>query len=80
MNLKEYTDQHTQIALAKAIKAAPSFVNQWVKGGRPIPAAYCVAIERATGGKVSRQELRPDDYWLVWPDLAAPTQRATAEA
>lgn len=78
MNLKEYTDQHTQIALAKAIEAAPSFVNQWVKGNRPIPAAYCVAIERVTGGQVTRQELRPDDYWLVWPDLQVSASRCCA--
>lgn len=34
----------------------------------------CLAIERATGGQVTRQDLRPDDYWLIWPDLAAPQE------
>lgn len=78
MHLKEYTDLHTQIALAKAIEAAPSFVNQWVNGTRPVPPAYCTAIERITGGLVTRRELRPDDCHEIWPDLAhlAPKQVA----
>lgn len=80
MHLKEYTDLHTQIALAKAIEAAPSFVNQWVNGSRPVPAGYCVAIERFTEGKVTRQELRPDDYWLIWPDLPVPVVQAKRAA
>jgi DNA-binding transcriptional regulator YdaS (Cro superfamily) len=69
MNLKQYTDLHTQIALAKAIKAAPSFVNQWVNESRPVPATYCVAIERATQGIVTRQTLRPKDWQDIWPEL-----------
>ena len=74
MNLKEYTDKHTQIALAKAIKAAPSFVNQWVSGDRPIPSKYCVAIERETAGQVTRQTLRPDDWQDIWPELRDATK------
>lgn len=30
----------------------------------------CVAIERETNGEVTRQMLRPNDFWLIWPDLA----------
>lgn len=69
MELKDFTDEYTQIALARAIGFAPSFVNQWVKGVRPVPPAACLAIERATNGKVKRQDLRPSDFWLIWPDL-----------
>lgn len=29
----------------------------------------CVAIERVTGGAVTRRDLRPDDWWLIWPEL-----------
>ena len=70
MNLKDYTDKHTQIALARSIGAAPSFVNQWVNKNRPIPPAFCVAIERATGGQVTRIELRPNDWQAIWPELS----------
>ena len=70
MNIQDYTQQITQITLARAIGVAPSFVNQWVKKTRKIPPVYCVAIERLSQGQVSRQELRPDDFWKIWPDLA----------
>jgi DNA-binding transcriptional regulator YdaS (Cro superfamily) len=80
MHLKEYTDRHTQIALARSIKAAPSFVNQWVNQARPVPVGYCVAIEQATNGEVTRRDLRPNDFWLIWPDLAAPTTANMAPA
>ncbi len=69
MNLKDYTEKHTQVALAKAIDAAPSFVNQWVNEARPIPPKFCVAIEKATKGEVTRQELRTD-WQEIWPELA----------
>lgn len=32
-------------------------------------AAICVAIERESGSVVTRRELRPDDWWLIWPEL-----------
>jgi DNA-binding transcriptional regulator YdaS (Cro superfamily) len=69
MKLKDYTAIHTQVAIAKLIGIAPSFVNQWVSGNRPVPITACVAIERVTNGAVTRQELRPDDWWLIWPEL-----------
>lgn len=43
---------------------------------RPPSAALCVGIERATAGAVTRADLRPEDYWLIWPDLTPPTQAA----
>jgi DNA-binding transcriptional regulator YdaS (Cro superfamily) len=43
--------------------------HQWRNGERPVPAIRCHAIEKATKGKVSRKELRPLDWHLIWPDL-----------
>lgn len=57
-----------QAALARLLaKAAGRSVSQqriWnaVHRDRSIPAEWCVAIEQATGGKVSRRDLRPDLY------------------
>lgn len=79
MHLKEYTDKHTQIALAKSIGAAPSFVNQWVKDARPVPPIFCVAIESATNGQVTRQELRPDDWQAIWPELVKKQKKQVSE-
>lgn len=50
----------TQAALARAIGAAPAFVNQWVTGRRPVAPKYARAIEETFG--VSRHELRPDVF------------------
>jgi DNA-binding transcriptional regulator YdaS (Cro superfamily) len=38
----------------------PVSVHQWARGIRPIPAERCPDIERATGGAVTCEELRPD--------------------
>lgn len=53
--------------LAKAVGVNPSFVSQWLNGTRPVPATRCRAIEIATDGKVTREDLRPD----VFADAAA---------
>ncbi|GAB2507279.1 helix-turn-helix domain-containing protein [Microbulbifer agarilyticus] len=53
----------TQKGLADALGLkSQGQVSQWVKGVRPIPATHCVAIERITGGAVTRYELRPDVF------------------
>lgn len=53
-------------------------VSQWKNDGRVVPVEHCVKIFRLTGGEVTREELRPDDYWLIWPDLQAPVESAQA--
>lgn len=55
-----------QTALAKAISASHPNVKQqhiwkWLRAKR-VPGEYAVAIEDATGGKVSRYQLRPDVF------------------
>jgi DNA-binding transcriptional regulator YdaS (Cro superfamily) len=56
-----------QKALAEAIGVSASFVNQWVKGVRPVPAPHCRSIVRAANGAVSCFDLRPD----VFDEVAA---------
>jgi len=41
-------------------------------------AERCPAIERATNGAVRRQDLRPDDWHLIWPELAERTEQEVA--
>lgn len=44
-----------------------------------VPAEYCPAIERATGGMVRCEELRPDVEWDVLRQQAVkPTRRVAA--
>lgn len=87
MTLNEYLKSPGAMSVAQ-LKAALGVKNdaqirQWQHGyadRRPEPAT-CVAIERATGGKVTRADLRPKDWHLIWPELvtsesATPTREA----
>lgn len=65
---------NTQAALARSLGVSKPTVNQWVNARRPVPARFCVLIEHLTKGAVTRQDLRPQDYWRIWPDLPEPTK------
>ncbi len=60
-----------QSALARLIEAKPQEVWNWANG-RAIPPDRCPTIERATAGKVTCEELRPDVRWQRVPDPAWP--------
>lgn len=67
----------SQQAMATALGVTKAAVWQWKDGGRQVPVQHCVSIERETG--ITRQELRPDDWHLIWPELAAsPEPKAEA--
>ncbi len=63
--------------LAGHLNKTPQFISQLAKGARPVPADLCPAIERATGGAVRCEELRPDVDWSV---LRTPTKPVPADA
>lgn len=56
--------------LAAAIGVSQAAVSNWRARGSSPDAIHCTAIERATGGAVTRRDLRPDDWHLIWPELA----------
>jgi DNA-binding transcriptional regulator YdaS (Cro superfamily) len=47
-------------------------IRQWRHGyaGRRPDPENCVGLELASDGIVTRRELRPDDWQLIWPELA----------
>lgn len=51
-------------ALASRLDVSASLPSMWRSRGR-VPAEHCPAIERATGGRVRCEELRPDIPWDV---------------
>lgn len=55
--------------LSQAIGVPASLISGWSSGTRPIPAERCPVIEAATRGAVTRRDLRPDDWHLIWPEL-----------
>lgn len=73
MKLSEYIDAEPHGAarrLAKKIGAHEPDVSRWISGERPVPAHRAAAIEQATKGQVTRQEMRPNDWQRIWPELA----------
>lgn len=70
MNLAQHLEQPGRAnELARAIGVSPVLISQWKTGARPVPIDRCPAIERATGGAVTRRDLRPDDWADIWPEL-----------
>ena len=55
---------------SKAVGTTENYLRRAISGGVTFPAETCVAIERATGGQVTRKDLRPNDWQDIWPELA----------
>lgn len=56
--------------LAAAIGVTLQRLTNWLERG--VPAERCPDIERATGGAVRCEDLRPDVAWAVLREQAAP--------
>jgi DNA-binding transcriptional regulator YdaS (Cro superfamily) len=56
-------------ALARLLGVSPQAVAFWIAGHRVPDASTCVRIEQATEREVRRWDLRPDDWWEIWPEL-----------
>lgn len=72
MNLKTHLatlERGGATRLADALGVSISFLSQMASGSAAISPARCVSIEQATDGAVTRQELRPDDWAAIWPEL-----------
>lgn len=71
MKLSEYlAEERGRCArVARDALLAPAFVSQIANGLRPAPAEQCVAIELATEAAVRRWDLRPSDWFRIWPEL-----------
>lgn len=50
--------------LARQLGVSEALVSFW-RAGRQVPAGRAIEIERATGGAVRVEELRPDIDWAV---------------
>ena len=70
MDLKTYLKTHKQVELARTLGVTQGAVHQWANGMTAVAIERCVPIERATGGAVTRRELRPNDWRDIWPELA----------
>ena len=57
-----------QSAIAAQLGVTRAAVSQWFAAGSRPPLDRCPAIERATGGRVTCEELRGDVQWARVPD------------
>lgn len=82
MNLQGYINEERGNAtrLALSLEIPLTYLSQMATGDRSVSPEKAFAIETATDGKVTRRELRPDDFWRIWPDLAhlAPQEKQVA--
>jgi DNA-binding transcriptional regulator YdaS (Cro superfamily) len=49
----------------------PALIYQWAKEVREVPISRCIPIETFSDGVVTRADLRPDDWHLIWPEYRA---------
>ncbi len=86
MDLKTYLARDGSLSVAQLAAAIgvkhEAQVRQWQHGyADRLPSPLnCTAIERATGGVVTRRDLRPDDWHLIWPELVSKEHPAPKEA
>lgn len=64
-------------ALAKAIGAQKGAVWAWTNRGK-CPPEWCIAVETAVGGRVTRHQLRPDVFGPAPGVTPTPTEARAA--
>ena len=64
MLLDQYLEESSisQTEFARRVGVSQGMVWQWLNGRRRVAAENVLPIEEATGGAVTRHELRPDLY------------------
>ncbi len=53
--------------IISGLNVSQQVITNWKARG--IPVVPCCEIEKLTDGRVTRQQLRPTDFWKFWPEL-----------
>jgi DNA-binding transcriptional regulator YdaS (Cro superfamily) len=56
---------------AEKCDTSPAHLTNIAYGFRKPNPALAIAIERESGGAVTRREMLPDTFLAIWPDLSA---------
>lgn len=84
MDLKTYyagLKRGDRLKLAKQLDLFPGSLSQMATGYTKIPPKRALSIEIITEGKVTRQELLPDDWQAYWlPEELEYTAKRRREA
>ena len=71
MKLKQYLDEkgpQTRAELQDLLGIKKSYLSQLASGRALISPTRCHVIKKFTGGVVDLPDLRPDDWFQIWPD------------
>ncbi len=71
MNLSMWIKEERgrSFGLARVLGVRPPVVSNWCRGVKPIPLERAYAIERHTQGAVTRRDMFPQSWGLIWPEL-----------
>lgn len=59
----------SQSALARHVGHAQSLIHDWLHNKKRVSVDSVPLIVRLTGGDVRHQDLRPNDWQRIWPEL-----------
>lgn len=54
---------------AEQVGTSVGHLNNFSYGYTTLSPVTCAAIEKKTDGAITRKDLRPEDFWKIWPDL-----------
>lgn len=74
MAIPNYTPERRR-EIATLLSVDEQYIYQICKGLRTASPALARQLNEIDAA-ARLQDLRPDDYWLIWPDLTAPTEKA----
>ena len=72
MQLKQYLSNlppAEREAFAISVGTTAKHLTNAAYGYRPLDVKVCVSIESVSGGAVTRQDLKPNDWAQIWPEL-----------
>lgn len=74
MNLSDYikVKRGNGVELARKLGKQKSYISQLAVPGTYVDPKLARQIEVATDGQVTRQDLHPDDWREIWPELPEP--------
>ncbi len=69
-SLLKWVKTATQEQIDKT-KTTRGYLLQVAYGNKTASAELASRLESVTGGQVTRKQLRPDDWAVIWPELVA---------
>lgn len=58
-----------QVAFAAKCGTSIGYLRKALSAGQVTSPERCVLIEQVSGGALRRWDLRPDDWYRIWPEL-----------